>query len=76
MDAGQLTGVVRPSAGEDGAECGAGPSPERAAQAALEARVREGVASLLFVELLFWKGAREAEAVREQYHWQARALGG
>jgi hypothetical protein len=66
-------------AGEDAAEGGAGPSPERrerAAQAALEARVREGVASLLFVELLFWKGAREAEAVREQYHWQARALDG
>ncbi|KAK9842310.1 hypothetical protein WJX81_005935 [Elliptochloris bilobata] len=41
-----------------------------APEAAVEERVREGVAALLFVEMLFWKNARDTEAVRDQYHWQ------
>lgn len=55
------------------AEGGGGASPERRAAAALaaaEGRVREGVAALLFVEVLFWKNSRDTEAVREHYHWQ------
>ena len=34
--------------------------------------MREGVAALLFVEMLFWKTARDTEAVRDQYNWQVR----
>lgn len=41
----------------------------------MEGRVREGVAALLFVEMLFWKSARDTEAVRDQYNWQVRDNG-
>ena len=37
--------------------------------------MREGVAALLFVEMLFWKSARDTEAVRDQYNWQVRDYG-
>jgi len=28
----------------------------------------------LFLELLFWKNAREAESLRNNYQWKARSL--
>ena len=36
-------------------------------------QMREGAASMLCIELLFWKGPGEAEDVREQYQWRVRA---
>ena len=67
---------LRAWAGEGAAgEANGRSSPERreaAEQAAVEGRVREGVAALLFVEVLFWKTARESEAVRDQYNWQVK----
>ena len=35
-----------------------------------EAKVRQNVASMMFVELFFWKNQRESEDVREEYNWQ------
>ena len=28
--------------------------------------------SLMFIELLFWKGSKDAEALRDDYHWRVR----
>ncbi|CAG9467441.1 unnamed protein product [Pedinophyceae sp. YPF-701] len=35
-----------------------------------EADIRLGCASMLFVELLFWKSAKETDDLREEYHWR------
>ena len=32
--------------------------------------VKKGLASMMFVELLFWKNARDCEEVREEYGWK------
>jgi hypothetical protein len=37
-----------------------------------EAKAKANVASMMFVELLFWKNQKEAEDVREEYNWRVR----
>jgi hypothetical protein len=39
---------------------------------AWQPQVREGAARLLFLELLFWKNARDTEHVRDDYQWRVR----
>lgn len=36
-------------------------------------QIKEGTGRLLFLELLFWKNARDAEFVRDDYQWRVRA---
>ena len=33
---------------------------------------REGCGALMFLELLFWKNARDSEYVRDEYLWRVR----
>lgn len=44
---------------------------ERNAQ---DGAVKKGLASMMFVELLFWKNARDCEEVREEYGWKVPPL--
>jgi len=39
-----------------------------------EAKAQANVASMMFVELLFWKNQKEAEDVREEYNWRVGCL--
>jgi hypothetical protein len=55
------------------ATSGGGGADEAASAAARtteekEERIRSAVASMMFVEVLFWSGYREAEQMREDYH--------
>ena len=34
-------------------------------------QAQEGLSSMMFVELLFWKNSREAMDVCNDYHWKA-----
>ena len=36
-------------------------------------QIKEGAGRLLFLKLLFWKNARDAEFVRDDYQWRVRA---
>jgi hypothetical protein len=56
--------------GEGGDDCGGGDAASAAAreEEEREERVRSAVASMTFVELLFWSSWREVEQQREDYH--------
>lgn len=42
------------------------------ARAEREAKAQANVASMMFVEVLFWKNQKEAEDIREEYNWRVR----
>lgn len=37
------------------------------------AQALKGCSDLMFLELLFWKNAREAESLRNNYQWKAQS---
>ncbi|KAK9830387.1 hypothetical protein WJX72_011470 [[Myrmecia] bisecta] len=39
-------------------------------RAAKEAKVKEGASSMMFIELMFWKNAKDSEQVRDEYNWK------
>jgi hypothetical protein len=52
------------------APCMEADAAQRECAAQDAAVVRKGLASMMFVELLFWKNARDCEEVREEYGWK------
>jgi timeless len=56
--------------GGGGGEEAAAAAAERAAGAELRKKMAAGCASMMCVELLFWKGPNVAEAVGQEYSWR------
>ena len=51
------------------------PQLQSSSAAVEEAAVRQQVAGMMFLELMFWKNQKEAEDVREEYNWKVSGTG-
>ena len=57
----------------DGEAAQAELNAERQEHDAQNAAVQKGLSTMMFVELLFWKNARDCEEVRDEYRWKVPA---